>query len=295
MSIFATYATDGTTGRIRAALPLNTLNTSQLLEGQHTLPTGASFEFTEEVVIRTTLTQPKLVNTLLDYYAPCYKIGNWELGDELYDSSGASYIEYGKCDGEHGFIRSFNQRIRKRSIATVRGNRLNTEFVLHRGTVDQCNLALKDAVPLPAPLNGLVYVPAFDSSIVTYQTSYKEQALTETILETRLANLYIFLFPGCELTEVRYFAYANNFINTDEPIAATYRCLLGDTCDDEFDAFVRDRNGGNPIDSFSPPMVRPFIYSTYDLCDSSEANACTRGSFTCASGETRDFYFAVST
>lgn len=280
---------DGVVGRVKCTLDSPLYSTDDLFNPRRALPIGSSVQITEEVVIRTRLVDPKLVGVDLRYYAPRYYIGNWETQNILFGTGSTTPVEYAKSDRLTGNIWSFNQQITRDRIFTVVGRPDNDRFQTDVSEIDQCNFALKNTIPLPPPFLQLVYDPAFDVSLFKTRTNYSDPPIATSLIATRLDPLFLYLYPGIELEEVRFFAYSEDLFYADVPAAQPANCTLGSDCDSEFDAFIRSNNGGAPINQPNP-LTGTSIYSTQSACTAVNGMPCQEIVFTCSNGQVRSYY-----
>jgi hypothetical protein len=290
MTFFGTYNTDGTVGRIKCSLSGGLVPLSDIFDGGRRIPYGTSVQITELAVIRTIPTNLSLIDVDLRHYSPRFYIGSWETRNVLFGTGSSVPVEYGKPDGLQGYINSFNQQIFNKEMWTMCGKVTPGQFTIWSGEIDQCNFALEPVVPGLTTFPNSIFQAVNTAGLLKMRSLNEDQSVSSGFFKSQLEEIFIYLNPGAQLASVDYYAYAENFLYSDVPTAATTQCVLGSDCDAEFDAFIRSINAGEPINTI--PLAGGFgVFSSQSACDAVPPGiGCTEYIFTCTDGQNRSYW-----
>lgn len=292
MSLLSAYTLTATGERVLARLDPTPVTLRQLIDTPKLLPFGASFSVNESVTLRLTLTNPALIDVDLQWFAPKFYLGAWEVAEETGTPS-SPVTEYPKRDGQVGFISSFNQQLSFSTQYLVRGLSTGNRFERGRLDVNNCNLVMIPRPPSVDPLLPPGFQPGINTGILKGDMSDTEFAVIDRVIPPIAKTLGFFIKPGVTLDAVEHEMSMTRavFINAME--ATTAICRTASDCDSEFDRFVRDNNFGQPIDMPNSVTGYPLIHSTLTRCEATGLLPCTELTYTCSDGGTRIYYLAT--
>lgn len=293
MSLNRTYSLFGTQPRIIAALGLPRPVLSDVIRTPLRLPFGATVTIEETITIRLSLVRPELVDVDLQWFAPKYYLGSWELIQDVPTPQG-TVAEYPKPLDGAGFISSFNQQILFSKQYLVRGRRDGAPFPNGTVALDQCNFVLVPRPPSISPLLPPGFEPGIDEGVFKGDWSNEELGIDDATITSRAESLGIYVKPGVQLDSISHNLRMGSQINLSVPQSISFQCFLGSGCDTEFDTFVRSINSGEPIDTI--PSSGGFgVFSSQGTCDAAPPGiGCTQFSFTCSNGDTRLYWIPAS-
>lgn len=237
MSYSTTSPLQGNTGRIIQTV-VSSLATggradvawSEIAEPGFRLPIGASFDLIEELVIRVSVDDEKLVDVDMRYYEPHQFLGSWQLIGEfvsqLYPSA-----------GEEGFLWYSDTTI-------VRKNRFTliptpgSKYLDGNSNIDNCNFRLAGTQLIFANASVISLSTGSDSSQFRAQNDRNMYALQGTV-KTEIDTVGLYLNRGVSGISLLYDARIDNvaYANTNPPTSR----LCGDTgnkCMDDFYMFL---------------------------------------------------------